>query len=189
MAKLSPELNAAIVRMPVARKDKLLLRLVAKDKLLVGQLIFELLEDKATVDDRVEELKTLIQQEIKTVEAYYFTPGNLLMTMRSLNARITEHVKVTKDKLSEVTLPLYLLAEAFRQYFPKLQKFSAQRALTFSEYVIRRMQFILKKAEKLHEDYHLEFQEELQTVLDFIHRFPSTATLAKEAALPRRWDG
>lgn len=187
MPKISPELTAAIRLLSPDRKDKLLLRLIAKDKMLIAQLHFELLEAKESVEDRVAALKQVIQQELEAVGKYYFTPGNLLMVMRFLNARITEHVKITKDKLSEVTLTLYLLAEAFRQYFPKLQKFSAHRSQTFSENAIRRAQFAVKKAEKLHEDYHLEFQEEMQSVLDFIYQFPPTVPLAKEAELPRRW--
>lgn len=187
MAKLSPELSAAILRMPIEKRNKLLLRLIAKDQLLIKQLHFELLEDKSTVEDRTEELRNLIQKEIKDAELYYFTPGNLMMTMRALNARITEHAKVTKDKLSEVTLTLFLLTEAFHHYLPRLQKFSLHKSVTFSEYVIRRTTFVLKKAEKLHEDYYIEFQEELNNLLHFIYAYPPTSTLAKDAEIPNHW--
>ena len=122
MPKISPDLTAAIRRMSPDRKDKLLLRLIAKDKLLIAQLQFELLEDKSTVEERVETLKALITKELKAVENYYFTPGNLMMAMRSLNARITEHVKITKDKLSEVTLTIFLLEEIFFHEVKNWQK-------------------------------------------------------------------
>jgi len=186
--KISPELAAAIRRMPADKKDKLLLRLIAKDKILVEQLIFELLENKETIEERSESVKLLIKKTLEEASNYHFTPGILMMNLRALNGRITEHVKITKDKLGEVTLTLYLLAEAFRLYLPKLQKISFHSPANFSEYVIRRLQFALKKAEKLHEDYHLEFKDELQNVLDFVHHFSSTARIAKEGEVPRRWE-
>lgn len=188
MPKISPDLAAAIRRMPPDRKDKLLLRLVAKDKILIEQLNFELLEAQSTVEDRVEDLKKLITKELNEVEKYYFTPGNLMMTMRSLNARITEHVKITKDKLSEVMLTLFLLTRPFELYFNRLQQFPSYRSDTFAEYVLRRTQFVIKKAEKLHEDYYIEFREDLQKLLDFIYTYKPTAVQVKDTDIPRHWE-
>lgn len=188
MKKISPELAAAIRRMSIDQKDKILLRLIAKDRILIAQLHFELIEGKSTTEERAEDLKTLIKQALEEARNYHFTPGILMMNLRTLNARITEHVKITKDKLGEVTLTLYLLAETFRLFLPALQRQIMHSPANFSEYVIRRLQFALKKAEKLHEDYHLEFRDELQALLDFIYNYNPTARLAKEAQIPRRVD-
>jgi hypothetical protein len=189
MPKINPALSAAILQMPKDKKDKLLLRLIAKDALLIKQLHFDLLEDQSGVEERVDEVKAGIASVLKEAEKYRFTPGELMMTMRSLNARITEHVKVTKDQLSEVTLTIFLLHQAFEIHLSSLQKFSADRSHTFAEYVLRRTDFVLKKADKLHEDYHLEFADTLQKLLDFIHQFKPTAVLAKELGVPRHWGG
>lgn len=185
MKKISPELAVAIRHMSVDRKDKLLLRLAAKDKILIAQLEFELIEGKATVEERVAALKLSIKKTLEEARNYHFTPGILMMNLRSLNARITEHVKITKDKLGEVTLTLYLLAEAFRLFSPALQHTFWHNPANFSEYVVRRLQLILKKTEKLHEDYYIEFKDELQNLLDFIYSYNPTARLAKEAQIPR----
>ncbi len=189
MPKINPDLVAAIRRMPPDRKDKLLLRLIAKDKILIAQLQFELLEAKSTVEERVDDVKEFISKELKAVESYYFTPGNLMMAMRSLNARITEHVKITKDKLSEVTLTIFLLNETFKLYYPRLQQFSVDRSDTLATYILRRTVFLLKKAEKLHADYHLEFSDDLQSLLNFIHHYKPTASEVKEYNIPQRWEG
>jgi len=189
MPKISPDLAAAIRRMPPDRKDKLLLRLVAKDKILIEQLNFELLEAQSTVDERVDELKSFIIKELSAVEHYYFTPGNLMMAMRSLNARITEHVKITKDKLSEVTLTIFLLHESIRLYANKLHRLSQERSSTLADYLFRRTDFTLKKAQKLHEDYHIEFKEDLQNILDFLYQYKPTAARIKETTIPRHWEG
>jgi hypothetical protein len=188
MKKISPELAVAIRHMSVDKKDKLLLRLVAKDRILIAQLQFELIEGKSTTEERVEDLKTFIKNTLEEARNYHFTPGILMMNLRTLNARITEHVKITKDKLGEVTLTVYLLAEAFRLFLPFLQRHLMHSPVNFSEYIIRRLQLVLKKAEKLHEDYHLEFKDELQNVLDFVYNYNPTARLAKEAQIPRSVD-
>lgn len=189
MPKISPDLAAAIRRMPPDRKDKLLLRLIAKDKILIEQLNYELIEGKSTVEERVDELKKFILKEVKAVENYYFTPGNLMMVMRSLNARITEHVKITKDKVGEVTLTIYLLLETFKLYYARLQHFPAERSSALAIYVLRRTVFLLKKTEKLHEDYFIEFSADLQSLLDFIYNYKPTALIVKEYDIPKQWEG
>ncbi len=52
MPALEPDLKQAIVRMPGVEKDKLLLRLIAKDATLSEKLQFELVERGQTIDER-----------------------------------------------------------------------------------------------------------------------------------------
>lgn len=190
MLKLDNELKSAIARMPAAEKDKLLLRLVAKDKKLVNRLIFELLEDGSTRDMRADALRISIAQGLDQSSKHsYMTPGYLLLELRHWNARIAEHVHATKDKLGEVTLTLFLLAEAFRVFNEMLKEFPAARSATFAPYVVKRASAILKKAEKLHEDYFVEFRRDAQELLEHLWGFPPTAHLAKAYGLQRYWEG
>lgn len=188
MAKLDEQLKAAIVRMPVAEKDKLLLRLVIKDQKLVRRLVFELLEGSSTRDERAEALRTEIATDLARYSADYLTPGYLLLYLRHWNARITEHVQATKDKSGDVSLALFMLAEAFRLHHKMLSSFPEKRSDTFAPYVVKRTATILKKAEKLHEDYFIEFRRDAQELLEHIWAFRPTAVLAKEQGLPRHWD-
>lgn len=189
MPKLDDQLKTAIAKMPVKEKDKLLLRLVAKDKKLVNRLIFELLEGGETRDDRAVTLQKEMAADITKQQKYdFFSPGYLLMMMRFWNARITEHVQTTKDKVGEVSLTFFLLAESFRVHRPMLDKYPARRSDTLAPYVIKRAESILKKAEKIHEDYRIELREDAQTMLDHIWSFPPTAALSAQSSLPRYWE-
>ncbi len=188
MPKLDEQLKAAIVRMPVNEKDKLLLRLVTKDAKLVRRLVFELLEGGETRDERALALKEEIAKDLDAHSKEYLTPGYLLLYLRHWNARINEHVLATKDKPGEVSLALFMLAEAFRLYHGMLQSLPEKRSDTFAPYVVKRTATILGRAKKLHEDYFIEFRRDAQELLEYIWAFRPTAVLAKEQGLPRYWD-
>ena len=185
MIKLSEEFKEAVRAMPNKEKDKIFLRLIAKDELLVKKLSFQLLEGGDTVAEREADLRELIQHALRPVS--YNTPGYLLLDMRSSNARITEHVKITKDKLGEVQITVFMLKLAFENHMSMLRKYPTFRTRTFTNYMITRIQSVIKKAERLHEDLHLEFSEDLNLVLDYIYQFEPTAKFAKEQDLVRRW--
>ena len=46
---------------------------------------------------------------------------------------------------------------------------------------------IMKKADKLHEDYHSEFRRELNELLQFIWEFRPTKQIAEALDLPKVW--
>jgi hypothetical protein len=187
MTKIEDVLKAAIVQMPVKEKDKLLLRLIAKDTKLVNRLIFELLEDGASLDERALALRKKILQELPGADAKYLTPGLLMMELRYLSGRITEHVDATKDKVGEVTLTILMFVEAFRRHLPMLNGHPPKRSDKLAIYMCRRMVTILKKAEKLDEDYHLEFRKDLNELLSFLWSFKPTAEFAEKFNLPRKF--
>ena len=184
MRKLDEQLKAAVLRMPVKEKDKLLLRLLLKDQKLIRRLIFELLEGGETREERAQELREQIVQKLPKTGDKYITPGLLLLELRFWNARITEHVQATKDKPGEVVLTTFLLSEAFRRHMVMLRSFSDKRNDTFAPYVVRRTAMLLKKAALLHEDYFMEFRSDLNELLQAIHNFRPTALLAQQADLP-----
>jgi len=186
MRKLDEQLKAAIARISVAEKDKLLFRLVAKDEKLVRKLVFELLEGGETRDERAAELREQIAKNL--AESHGLTPGYLLLYLRHWNARINEHVQATRDKSGEVSLVVFLLAEAFRRHRDMLHRFPERRSDTFAPYMVKRTAAILKKAEKLHEDYFIEFRRDLNELLGFIWAFKPTARMAQEEGLPGKWD-
>lgn len=187
MLKLDEQLKLAIARMPQKEKDKLLLRLVAKDSKLVERLIFQLIEGGETADERAREVRREIERHLPHSDQKYLTPGILMMTLRDLSGRITAHVAATKDKSGEVILTCFLLAEALRRNADLLRRMP-KRTDTFAPYVVKKLVGILKKAEKLHEDLHLEFRRDLDEALAFVHDYAPTQALAREYFLPRRFE-
>jgi len=188
MPKLPKDLKEAILQMPGREKDKLLLRLVAKDEALVERLVFQLLEGGETTESRAETLRQLIDREIPKGAGSFYTPGYLLMDMRYCNGRISEHVKTTKDKLGDVQLRLQVLRLAFERHENMLHRFPPHRSRTFSKYVVGRLRYILGKAGKLHEDYFLELRDELGAVLAYTFRFEPTAAHARAEGLPTSFE-
>jgi hypothetical protein len=186
--KISDDLKNALLRLPAKDKDKLLLRLIAKSDLLVKQLEFDLLEDKSTTDSRAAKIRVQIEQRLQNSSGSSQTPGYLLMDYRYINPIITEHVKVTKDKYGEVTLPIYLLSNGLRINKDILAKFSRNRFDTLAPYIVKRVQQVLVKIPKLHEDYYFEIRRDLNELLDLIYQIPQISAYADDVDLPKKWD-
>ncbi len=174
MAKIPKELQIAILNQSTEEKDKLLLKLISKNDLLINQLHFQLLGSDTTQKEAKDFIKSRID---KVSRMYHESPGWMMMDMRELNGRITDYVKITKDKNGEIELTLYLLNTFFDNQYPLLE-FSDKRTDTIEQYIIRRTEFVLSKLKKIHEDYHIEFEEEVNKMLHYIHR-SCTSSLAK----------
>jgi hypothetical protein len=185
MPKIPKHLEKAIVEMPQKEKDKLLLRLIAKDGLLTEKLEHQLLGDENDTLDRRRELKEQIT-EMATYE-HYDTPGWLMMAMREKSGQITRHEKVTKDKFGEVFLLLALINEPFEHQKTMLDK-KSRRADNFAEYVVKRAKVILNKANKLHSDYYVEIEDSVNRMLQSIHAYQPCQLYLKEHPLPKFWN-
>ncbi|MDP5122114.1 MAG: hypothetical protein NWQ46_11005 [Spirosomaceae bacterium] len=158
-------LENAILNLPQTEKDKFLLRLIAKDKILIEQLQVKLLEDDFDLRERKEEIKKRI---IAVSKMTHSTPGWMMMDMRDMSGIINHYFKVTKDKYGEVELQLFLLLS----FFDNQQKFMQQytsRADKLALYVAKRAETILNKLGRLHEDYRIEFERDVNRLLDNVH--------------------
>lgn len=171
----------------VEQKDKLLLKLFRKDPMLVEKLAFEFFEDKSDLEKRRNDLKNAILQYIAPQYIPWDTPGEVMMAMRSLNGRITEHVKITKDKYGEVELTILLLNTAFERFWKMLND-KVARADTFAEYCIKRTLFIIKGLDKLHEDNYLDFRDDLDKLFQYLHSYKKTAFGAKSNNIPSKFE-
>lgn len=185
MAKIPKELKEAICQMPQKEKDKILLRLIAKDQMLIARLEHELFGDENETKALVEEIK----EDIDRVMNYnHDTPGWLMMAMRSINGDITRHVKITKDKTGEIELTLYLLSTTFKKQEEFLKEY-AYRADTFGNYVCKRTDFVLKKIIKLHPDLQFDYKNETEFILNFLHTSKATQADAVVQKIPKDWEG
>lgn len=183
MAKIEKELQQAILGMPQKDKDKLLLRLIGKDDILIQQLTFTLVEESLTVESRRDDIRIAIDKLFDTTN---YSSGYLMMDMRYTNAEITRHVKVTKDKYGEIELTLKLLKECFEKQLKWIEKLSS-KSDSLANYVAKRTDFLLKKLVKLHPDIQFDFYSDMNTLLEYIHKY-ATAYYAKELMIPKTFE-
>lgn len=182
MPALDPDLKKAIIRMPGVEKDKLLLRLIAKDTILTERLQFELVEHSDTLEER----RDLIRQFIdRTANLHQDSAGWVMMDMRTVSGYISRHLKVTKDKYGEVELMLYMLNTFYDHNAHLLQKYNS-RTDKAAEYIAKRAEQVLKKVGKLDADYHIEFADEINKLLGWVH-YTAPAHYARQLGLPNEW--
>ena len=179
---LTKALKQAIVQMPEKEKDKLLLRLVNKDKILMERLNFELIEDGSTLPERREAIRARIA---KVAQMSQHSPGWIMMDMRSLSGDITHHLKVTRDKYGEIELNTALLNDFFDNHPKQLQNYSS-RSDKCALYIAKKTQTILKLLTKLDEDYYVDFRESVNKLLRYVHS-KCSQHYARQMDLPKEW--
>lgn len=162
--EFSKEFKAALSQFSSKEKDKLIFRLLRKDKLLSKKLYFELIEEETT-DDKRNTMESYLKERITDLSKHIGNPKYFLVLVRKLSGEITEHVKVTTDKFGDVFLNLFLV-NTILEHNDKLsrQRFDAVYKLYI--YLINKIIKALIQIQKLDEDYWLEF-DEILTDIDF----------------------
>ena len=160
----SKEFKQALSEFSSKEKDKLIFRLLKKDKLLSKKLYFELIEEETT-DDKRNTMESYLKERITDLSKHIGNPKYFLVLVRKLSGEITEHVKVTTDKFGDVFLNLFLV-NTILEHNDKLsrQRFDAVYKLYI--YLINKIIKALIQIQKLDEDYWLEF-DEILTDIDF----------------------
>jgi len=176
--KLSDDLKKAISGLSHKEKDKLLFRLIAKEPILAEQLIFKLLEDGTSAEDRRMDLGREIEQFLTDYQKYYYSPGYLLLELRTLSAKITQHVKTTKDKYGEVYLNFLMLNKALETFGGKIGKVRPHRSRTLNSYVVNRAIKLLGLLKKIHEDYRLDFSDSMIELGERIQKLEAMKRIA-----------
>ncbi|QRR02818.1 hypothetical protein [Dyadobacter sandarakinus] len=179
---LPDQLKKAVIQMPAKEKDKLLLRLIAKDKALVDKLHFELIEDSATIPERREELTSRI---IRISKFNQNTPGWVLADIRGLSSDIAYHVKVTKDKQGGLELNLLLLNTFLETHRDTLKTYSS-RADPCALYIAKKAQTVVNGLNRLNEDYRFDYLEDVNRMLKAVFSLCSKQ-YARQLELPEVW--
>lgn len=179
---ISEELKRAIVQMPQKEKDKLLLRLVAKDANLVQRFEFELIEHGDTVQIRRDDIK---QRILKVAARTHDTPGWMMMDMRSFSGEISQHVKITKDKYGEIELIIYLFLTFFEHQSAMLLIHNS-RSDSCAEYIAKKVDSLVKKLNKFNPDYYVDFERDMQKLLNYVHSHCSK-NYARTLEIPKSW--
>ncbi|UOR03769.1 hypothetical protein MUN82_12510 [Hymenobacter aerilatus] len=182
MPALPPDLRKALFNLPQREKDQLLARLVAQDSVLTEQLSYRLLEGPDALEERRHRLR---QQVDDPVRGYHQTPNDLLVILRQLQARLAYHTKITGDTYGEVELSIRLLLNVFAHQPESVARLHGPTQ-PLLQHLARRTQDVLKQAQKLHEDYHLELADSLNQLLKQLYQ-SAAAPLARELGLPVEW--
>ncbi|MBX2952031.1 MAG: hypothetical protein KF870_05970 [Leadbetterella sp.] len=167
--KITAELEEAILGLPQKEKHKLLLRLINKDSLLTEQLQYKLLENtEADLRYRVQVIKD-------SIDATFGLPRmslkDILAYTREKVGLINRFAKITKDKKGELELLVHLFKasqEAFAQHRATLRDFLLKtRYKQYASSKTAKMKLLL---DALHEDYRIEFEEDLNQIINTLNR-------------------
>lgn len=170
-----PELKESILDLPEKEKDKLLIRLINKDQMLIKQLHYKLLENESDLMSRTAELKDRITESFKFVTQQVAKSSSIKkydivnIHLRQLSGMVNEHASITKDKVSELELRIAVLHSCFNQvpdiYYLDYPNKSADKHF---DYVAARLNSLLGIYDKLHEDLQYDYREQLLELIDFI---------------------
>ena len=163
----SKEFKQALSEFSSIEKDRLIFRLLKKDKLLSKKLYFELI-DPETTDQKRDQMEENVTEKLASAARYIGNPKYYLSTIRTISAEITEHVKVTTDKFGEVYLNLFLVD----QILENNDSFAQQRfdnVYKLYIYLINKIVRALLLINKIDEDYWMEFDEILGKIDDKVH--------------------
>ena len=163
----SKEFKQALSEFSPIEKDRLIFRLLKKDKLLSKKLYFEII-DPETTDQKRDQMEENVTEKLASAARYIGNPKYYLSTIRTISAEITEHVKVTTDKFGEVYLNLFLVD----QILENNDSFAQQRfdnVYKLYIYLINKIVRALLLIKKIDEDYWMEFDEILGKIDDKVH--------------------
>jgi hypothetical protein len=160
----SKEFKEALSNFNPKEKDKLIFRLLRKDKILSQKLYFELIENKTT-DEKRQEIDEHIAEKVE----YYAKMSNskyYLTLIRGISAGITLHTKVTTDKFGEVFLNIFLVNEILKSRKDMFYKQGFEKNYKLYLYLINKIFRALTLTLKLDEDYYLDLDTILKETLE-----------------------
>ncbi|MGH1519684.1 deoxyuridine 5'-triphosphate nucleotidohydrolase [Chryseobacterium sp. JK1] len=158
----SKEFKAALSAFSNVEKDRLIFRLLRKDKLLSKKLYFELI-DPETTDDKRNAMEENVEEKILLAAKYIGNAKYFLTIIRKISAEITEHIKITTDKFGEVSLNL-LLIDKILDYNNDLSRQRFDNVYKLYLYLINKIFKSLILIKKLDEDYWMEFDDYLRSI-------------------------
>ncbi len=184
LLKEHKDLKVAIMAIPPKEKDKLLLRLIAKDKVLTEHLHFKLLENEEDLEARFELLKVEIGEAMDYLQDIKASSKEILLIIRRLNGKINHHYKVTKDVNTEVELRIYLLNGTPLLFKEGVFSPAYKNGEKLGTYFLKTTVSLLNKYQKLHEDLQFDLNTQFNALLTKIYG-SKLARGAQEFGLPK----
>ncbi|RZK42198.1 MAG: hypothetical protein EOO90_08100 [Pedobacter sp.] len=175
------ELKAEILSLPLKEKDKLLLRLIAKDKVLTERLHFSLLEDEEDLRERVISIK----REIEETKIDFATAREVLLNLRKGLKTINHFSKVTKSNFEEVDLRIFILSETTTDLKKRSYLSARNDENLFAVFFVKSILMTIRKFEKLHEDLQFDLLDDLNKLLEKAYAAKAIVNTAIELGLPK----
>lgn len=181
----SKEFKTALSNFSPIEKDRLIFRLLKKDKLLSKKLYFELI-DQETADNKRDAMEENIREKILLSSKYIGNQKYFLSIIRKISAEITEHVKITTDKFGEISLNL-LLINKILEYNEDLSRQRFDNIYKLYIYLINKIFKALVLVKKLDEDYWMEIDELLADLHEKINNNHYLQKLCVNNSLDFNW--
>ena len=180
MPAISPAFRQTVKKLSDKEKEAIILKAARRDAELYDILSFELLEE-VTLEDVYEQSADKINELLMTASGRSLSKA-LTKALRKAIKEIARFKRITKDPKTEVELHLYTLRLIFSNFTGQFDSYYKAFFTATARLVLRTMQLIRKN---LHEDYHLEYKQELDEFLDLIHerKKPLSFSLPKEFEL------
>ncbi|SDK82155.1 hypothetical protein SAMN05421823_103643 [Catalinimonas alkaloidigena] len=173
----SADFRQAIRALPDREKEKLLLRIVRRDADLYAQLAFEL--DLSSREEVYDETAAAIT-EIMEVEPARRPSRALTRAIRKAREAIARYKYITNDLKGEVDLTLHMLRFCYDRHHRHFDDRYASFYKTTARLTVRVAQLICRK---LHEDYYIEYEPDLDWFLSWAYNHPRRERLNLD--LPR----
>lgn len=176
----SKEFKQALSAFTSAEKDKLIFRLLRKDKILSQKLYFELIDPENT-DDKREQMETYIRQTVTAAGKNNRNPKLFLQLIRKVSAKITEHVKITTDKFGEVSLNLMLIAEVLKHPLRHGDSYK------LDIYLLNKVLRMLTLTVRLDPDYYIDLIELYKLIKSQITGSHQLKSISINIGLKQEW--
>lgn len=163
------ELKMEILALPPKEKDKLLLRLVAKDKVLTEHLHFLLLEDESNLRDRVSTIKEQILEVMESLKSSKTNVKEVLTVLRKLAKTVNHNFRVTKANFEDVDLRIFLFNHTLTKFKTGIFSSYKDYEQIFAKYFVKSTLITLRKFYKLHEDLQYDLKDDMNKLLTKIY--------------------
>jgi hypothetical protein len=172
----SSAFKKAVQQLSEKEKEAIILKAVRRDAELYDLLLYELEETT---------LEEVYEKSADTIHALMINASGrslgkaLAKALRKAVKEIARFKRITKDPKSEVELHVYLLRLIFDNFTGQFDSYYKVFYTSTARLLLRTTQLIRKN---LHEDYHLEYKQELDNFLEQIHsrNKPLPVVLPKE---------
>lgn len=181
------EFKKELSLLPDKEKDKLVLRLLRRDKKLAKRLHYELI-GAFTKEDLQNDFFENVNEAFEEIKSYRFAPIHLSRSLRKLSSEIASYLFTTKDKHGQVWLNLYLLNKSFEFFSGEIDShIGTEKGRKLAVYMINKTINTLAIIKKLDPDLYIDFDKELTSLGESFERNEGIAQMCNYHGFNISW--
>ncbi len=159
--QIDKELKNELSLLPDKEKDKLVLRLLRRDKKLAKRLHYELIGAFTKEDLQNDFCKNVIDS-FEDIKINPYLPIFLSRSLRKLSSEIASYLFTTKDKHGQAWLNMYLLNKSFEFFSVEIDSYvGTEKGRKLAVYILNKTFTTLVIIKKLDPDLYIDFDEGL----------------------------